>query len=307
MLKNNLLLVLLYISVVFNLVSCTNKDSSNGKTTQNLLSSDSVLIDSLDYVEPPLYSEIPNPNILTADYTRFYYMISGLFDDRDSIQREFPLVQKRKWKALTYLVDKRKFYLKPVELDTVYWHDDCNGVDMLTLESISETKTTKDTEKPNEIEYIYLTGLDTPLGEIPSFFHTQRTVVPGHPYTFEYGNKKYTLRAEGKLTDNNTMYGSSSYEKDDMGRIANDGDSYCMYNLYLESDGISQLLNSACYEYMSLLIYFVGDLDGDGKPDFLFQTNTWYEGSEVTLFLSSKATEGELVKNMGASGNYYSC
>lgn len=41
---------------------------------------------------------------------------------------------------------------------------------------------------------------------------------------------------------------------------------------------------------------FAGDIDGDGKLDFIFGANRDYEEDRALLFLSSKAENGEAVK-----------
>lgn len=292
------------IYVVFSVASCKNNGQSNNQQSVDSVPIDTAIVESnTDTISD--YVEIPNSDIQAVVSSDFDYMISSLFDDRDTITKQFPLIQKREWNALTYAVDKRKFYLKPILLDTVYWYDDCNGFDMLTIKSRSKQKEHNDNTSRNEIEYIYLTGLDRAIGEIPSLFHTQTTVQPGKRYNFDFNGTKYTLRAEGDHSSESIM--TNQPTKNQMGRMDNYFDGCNNYKLYLESDGKVQLLNSDSYSSTCLEIFFIGDLDGDGKPDFLFETNSWYEGSEVTLFLSSKAQNGELVKNMKPSGNYYSC
>lgn len=295
----NKYILILCFGFIVGLFSCQNK-----QTKVDIAGSDSLLqvvdIDATDNID------IEN---LLNDSSSFAYLIADHFDDKDSITKLYPSVEKRKWHVLTYFVDQRKFYYTPIQLDTTNWLDACNGVDMTTIQNVKKkTQTDADTEytsEPNEIDYIYLSNLNRAEGEVPSIFHTQLSVVPGSPYTFDYNGKQYTLRAEGTLAE----YASLPNPKSEnyMGRFYNYVDGYDKYNLYLEADGITQLLNTGGYQSTCLEIYFIGDLDNDGKPDFLFQTNTWYEGSEVTLFLSSKAGQGQLVKNMGVSGNYYSC
>lgn len=299
---NHFYTILLCSTILFGLSSCKSNNKETNRQTTNL--SDSI---STDNVTDTIFS-IPASNELTIDSTRFCYLISGYFEDQDTIRKKFPLIEKRKWNVLTYIVDERKFYLKPVELDTLYWHDDCNGVDMLSVMNLEQKKQIKKFEledNPNKVDYIYISGLNCPTGEISSHFHTEIGIDLESPYSFDFNGKQYTLRAEGEYAGSGILCNART--KNYMGRLQNYVDGYKDYKLYLEADGIKQLLNSGSYSSTCLQIHFIGDLDGDGKPDFLFETNTWYEGSEVTLFLSSKADKGELVKNMGASGNYYSC
>ena len=45
-------------------------------------------------------------------------------------------------------------------------------------------------------------------------------------------------------------------------------------------------------------VMWAGDLDGDDKLDLLLDLTHHYNLSEITLFLSSHASEGELVKKV---------
>jgi hypothetical protein len=56
---------------------------------------------------------------------------------------------------------------------------------------------------------------------------------------------------------------------------------------------------------MSLI--FIGDIDGDGAPDFIFDTSNNYELTSVALFLSTKAEKGKITKKVAALGIWYDC
>lgn len=70
--------------------------------------------------------------------------------------------------------------------------------------------------------------------------------------------------------------------------------------LILESQGRSQLLyewpNGLLDQFCELI--WAGDLDGDGKLDLLMILSDHYNVMEWTLFLSSRRSEGELLKRM---------
>lgn len=68
--------------------------------------------------------------------------------------------------------------------------------------------------------------------------------------------------------------------------------------LILENDGIRQVLHTMNAEYEGSLgtLYWVGDLDGDEKPDFYFDLFQHYNVGNRVLFLSSEAEKGKLVK-----------
>lgn len=68
--------------------------------------------------------------------------------------------------------------------------------------------------------------------------------------------------------------------------------------LTLESDGIRQVLHTMNAEYDGSLgtLYWVGDLDIDGKPDFYLDLFEHENVENRVLFLSSEAEKGKLVK-----------
>ena len=243
-------------------------------------------------------------NPTNEDQPNFDYMISGCFGDSTEITEKYAFAKKYNWQELTFF-SNYKFYLTPITLGIGSWYDECAQTEFTYIGS--KPLENSDSASVSRGGYIYLTGLNASFKEIPSHFHTQLAINPGTPYIFEFGGRKYTLRAEGKLSGSDPLLSTSEYEKDELGRAVNLVYGYNDYKLYLESEGIVQLLNSDAYNHTCLKILFIGDLDGDGKADFLFETNTWYEGEEVSLFLSSKADIGELVKNMGASANSYAC
>lgn len=286
---------LLILFLLLSFCSCKNIDTENQRKSQ-----DTTLQEALK--ETKNLDTLNTLDNVSKSSAKFIYLISNYYAEKDTINEEYQLIKQQQWNALVYHLKEREFYLEPAELDLLDWFDECNGFDMSTL--INKKMKVEGSNSPEKKQYIYLSNLDKPIGVVNSHFHTQVSIIPGSPYTFEFGNSKYTLRAEAESSDETI---NDEFEYNDEGRLNNAVYGYVNYKLYLESNGITQLLNSGSYDNTCLKILFIGDLDNDGKPDFLFDTNTWYEGDEVTLFLSSRASKDELVKNMGASGSYYSC
>ena len=102
-------------------------------------------------------------------------------------------------------------------------------------------------------------------------------------HSFRFGRKTYTLRAEGdERTD--------GYHNDYWYKVKD-------YRLYLSDGKSEQLLTTVSYfDGTSPDILWAGDLDRDGKPDFVLRTAKWYEDERIELYLSSIAKKGELVK-----------
>ena len=104
-------------------------------------------------------------------------------------------------------------------------------------------------------------------------------IMPGEKKVINFNNEAYTLKATGSLDSN--QYGIHASN----------------YSLFIENAGISTLLSSAPYFDDAMIeILFIGDIDGDGKLDFLIDNSNKYSYREYCLYLSSYATNGECVR-----------
>jgi hypothetical protein len=74
------------------------------------------------------------------------------------------------------------------------------------------------------------------------------------------------------------------------------GEEVKNYQLKLRSNKRTQLILNRASIYEHIYLLWAGDLDGDGKLDLLLDLHDHYNVSEPTLFLSSKAEKGKLVK-----------
>jgi hypothetical protein len=71
-----------------------------------------------------------------------------------------------------------------------------------------------------------------------------------------------------------------------------------VFAVVLSGDGKGQIVHTS-YDSDDLgTLYWVGDLDKDGKPDFYMDLYVHYNVGNQTLFLSSKAGENELIRQV---------
>ena len=97
---------------------------------------------------------------------------------------------------------------------------------------------------------------------------------------FNFNGKKYTLVVEDSTPED----GEWLTEKSKM--VIFQGET--KQTIY-QTDRCSDCSWDLCW---------VGDLDKDGKPDFLFNLNGHYNSTCHTLFLSSQAEEDEIVRDV---------
>jgi len=112
---------------------------------------------------------------------------------------------------------------------------------------------------------------------IPTFFVGEQSIVAGDRFDAAQFGAGYTLSVEGTKTDQDQLPQGS--------------------RLILSNGTIKQELFSLPKggndPYITVL--WIGDLDGDGKPDFYLNTSWHYNVSHKVLWLSSLARDGQIV------------
>ncbi|WP_052444759.1 hypothetical protein [Flammeovirga sp. OC4] len=107
--------------------------------------------------------------------------------------------------------------------------------------------------------------------------------LPGDSTILNYNNTTIKLYATG----DKQLLGGDYYE------IAN-------YRLFIDNENKTKApqLLFACANFDDAMpqLLWVGDIDNDGKLDFLFDLSSHYNATSINLFLSSKADENEFVK-----------
>ncbi|UVD78205.1 hypothetical protein NWE55_08590 [Myroides albus] len=134
--------------------------------------------------------------------------------------------------------------------------------------------------------------ISLPKGALP--FWTENVVE------YVYEGNTYTFSSTGKLTDF-YEYTTDDIEEPQMHK------SYSDYVLYLSVNGKDkqEILKVDSFDGTFLQVLFVGDMDGDGKLDFIFDTSSFYEEKSIDVYLSKGAKNYLYLASQGR--NDFSC
>jgi len=125
-------------------------------------------------------------------------------------------------------------------------------------------------------------------------------IWPEEKIVYNYNNVEYNIRAEGQFT---------SPEK---ALLKKDTEFYAEvknYKLYISTNNTNEMLflEEASFNDTFVKILFVGDIDSDGKLDFIIEANRDYEEERVLLFLSSESQNNEIIKKTGEIVIQFDC
>lgn len=182
----------------------------------------------------------------------------------------------------------KKYFLKKADIQIGKYYDAC-------LQGFA----TSVNSRRNSL--ILIKGIAPQKGEIPTVPVKKRRVWVGEKYEFSFNGKTYVFRGDGvTLKADSAWFDENAPERWD--KVEN-------YKLYLSEQGKEEQLIVAIPEFNETFvqILWIGDLDGDGKPDFILDTSRDYEEKTVLLFLSSKAGKGEEVKVVASSNYEFDC
>lgn len=174
-----------------------------------------------------------------------------------------------------------KYFLRSTKLKILRAHDS------IVDGENEKVKSGKSVFTNNKAEAVFLLKNARMLseGEIKTVFFAEdydkaMEFKNGSQKNFEFNGESYNLRIENKLTSDEFLTKGSK--------------------LILSHNGKEQILSyltegcNDCY----WKLYWMGDLDKDGKLDFYFDLSGHYNVSDKRLFLSSPAKKGKLVKNV---------
>jgi hypothetical protein len=181
-----------------------------------------------------------------------------------------------------------EYFLGKADFEIEKGFDECSGD---SLQSIIPKKKT----------IIFMNYPQLKSGKIKSLKIEANKIWPKEKLSFTFNNVIYTLRAEGKVISEEKR--STDDDKEEVFKVVEH------YKLYLSAANNPEklLLSEESFNDTFVELLFAGDIDQDGKLDFVFGANRNYEEERVILFLSSKADKEEAVKKVAEIAVQFDC
>lgn len=191
-----------------------------------------------------------------------------------------------KWMEL--YEENGQYYIGKAKFTVESGFDECSGD---SLKSIL----------PKNKTLIYINNPELKAGKIESLKIDEDKVWPKEKLTVTFNKQRYILQAEGKVLSEFKV--SNDDNKEEIFKNVKD------YKLYITTENTPKttLLTQESFNDTFVVLLFAGDIDGDGKLDFIFGANRDYEEERVILFLSSKAKKDEAVKKVSEIAVQFDC
>lgn len=262
---------LLFISLL--LVSCNQKitqeeqDQTEIENSEDLAELEPEIVESMEAVA------IANLKILTPNVYRDY-----LKTDLSQLDES--------WRELYFDESKNKWFVDKASFKISRDFDHCAG-DSITL------------VLSNRNGILFFKGMETPLKEIQAVIPARETMYPERPFSFNFGSGEYSLNANGKVK----LWGQSYLSSEEIAELEEESfSSYHIDNYTLKlkkiGSGSQEIFRTSVSPYDCPILCWIGDLDQDGKPDFIFDTPDEGRNNTVELYLSSQAENDDHIKKV---------
>lgn len=179
------------------------------------------------------------------------------------------------------------YYLSKTEYTMERGFSECSGDSTKIINSKNET-------------LLLLNKPNLKLGKVNTVKIFKKKIWPKEKVTYSFNSDEYTLRAEGKVLSSEKVHtdnGLETYQK---------VENYKLFISYNNSPEVL-FLEQASFNDTFVELLFAGDIDGDGKLDFIFGANRDYEEERVILYLSSDAKNGEIIKKVSEIAIQFDC
>lgn len=180
-----------------------------------------------------------------------------------------------------------KYYLDKADYTIKKGYSECSGDSTRIIQSKRKT-------------LLFINDSNLNSGELYSKIINKNKVWPKEKILFSYKNIEYKIRAEGEIISSEEVHSDKGLEF--YANVKN-------YKLYISTNNNfeSLFLEELGFNDTFVKLLFVGDIDSDGKLDFIFEANRDYEEERVILYLSSKATQTEIIKKVGEIAIQFDC
>jgi hypothetical protein len=180
------------------------------------------------------------------------------------------------------------YYLENATYKISKGYDECVGTDTKVIETKKNTLILLDYKKLNS-------------GKVDNLLIEKKYIWPKETINFDFKNINYTFRAEGKIKS--TQNKTNDKEETEIWHNVE------KYKLFLKtSDKTEELvLSEDQFSDTFTELIFVGDIDRDGKLDFIFESNRNYEEKRVILFLSSQSESNKILKKVSEISIQFDC
>ncbi len=190
------------------------------------------------------------------------------------------------WKELYFNENKNRWFVDKASFEITRDFDHCAG-DSVTI-VLSARKA-----------ILFFKDMKTPLEEIQAVIPSYETMFPERQLDFTFSSGEYTLSSSGKVK----IWGEDYFSSEQIAEIKEDDfrdyhiDNYSL-NLKKKDSQSQEIIRFSELAFTCPLLLWIGDLDQDGKPDFIFDTPDESRTRNVELYLSSQAEGNNHIKKV---------